>query len=60
MKSWPEQDAEARFNALLGACEREGPQGPTKPEEGGRRPTRRGRGQKHNCWAAALKVLSVK
>jgi prevent-host-death family protein len=26
MKSWPAQDAAARFNAILDACEREGPQ----------------------------------
>jgi prevent-host-death family protein len=26
MKSWPADDAEARFGAFLNACEREGPQ----------------------------------
>ena len=30
MKSWPVQDAKARFSELLVACEREGPQLVTK------------------------------
>jgi antitoxin Phd len=30
MKSWPVQDAKARFSELLNACEREGPQVVTK------------------------------
>jgi antitoxin Phd len=30
MKTWPVQDAKARFSELLVACEREGPQGVTK------------------------------
>jgi antitoxin Phd len=30
MKSWPVQDAKARFSELLVACEREGPQIVTK------------------------------
>ncbi len=30
MKSWPVQDAKARFSELLNACEREGPQLVTK------------------------------